>query len=183
MSAESPIVAESSYSEGVLSSSTYSINDEDIIAVVEAGGSSGGFKILSLRPTTDDDSPFELRITPATILPKEFLDRWLYPELPSYLQEDHLYTLISTRSGTGLATVFSVVLQTVLEAVGVPATKQTLVETQSSDSIKDFTTTTLLPNANHGRKQTVLLLSGDGGIVEVINAIGQSGQRSRYSWS
>lgn len=178
MAAESPVVAESSYADGVLCWSSYTIKDEDIIAVVEAGTSSGGFKILSLKPA-QDDSPFELRITPAAILPKEFLDRWLYAGLPSYLEDGQLYTLVSTKSGTGLATVFSVVLQTVLEAVGIPAPKQTLVETKNSDSVKDFVISTLLPNANYGRKQTAIFLSGDGGIVDTINAVEQSGQRSR----
>lgn len=178
MSSDSPIVAESSYENETLSWSHHTIKDEDIITVVDAQDNNGGFKIISLKPAQDDSS-FELRITPAAILPKELLDRWLFAGLPEYLREDHLYTLVSTRSGTGLADAFSVLLQTILETVGIPASKQTRVETKSGDSIKDFVTTTLLPSANHGRKQTVILLTGDGGIVESINAIEQSGKRSR----
>jgi len=182
MSRDAPIVMESSYSNGILEwgAGAYTVKDEDIITVVEDGGSSGGYKILSLQ-VVEENQPFELRETPASILPKDFLDQWLSQGLPSYLQEGNEVTiLVSTRSGTGLALTFlEVLLQPVLDAIGLPESRRTVIHTRSAQSLKEFVAGTLQPAANGGNKQTVLMLSGDGGIVDSINPLSEI-KRSEY---
>lgn len=181
MTAETSVAVEgSSPSEPTASTNTHNLNNEDsIIAVVEDGNSNiKGYRVLSLGPT-DNSKPFELQVTPAATLPIEFVDRWFLTGLPTHLGEGQVFVLVSTQSGTGLASDFSVIVQKVLEEAGLPVSQQTIVRTQNAESVKDFVTTTLLPGANYGRKQTVVLLSGDGGIVESINAIEHAGQRSR----
>lgn len=163
LSTDAPIVTESTYSDGKLAWGVYTIEDNDLITVVE---DKAGYNVLSLNE-------LELRITPASILPKEFLDQWLYTGLPAYLQEE-VYILVSIQSGTGLAEKFLDVLLPVLDAVGV---KRTVVSTTSAESVKDFVKGTLLPAANDGNKQTVIMLSGDGGVVDSINSLGE---RSQY---
>jgi len=44
-------------------------------------------------------------------------------------------------------------------------------KTTSANSIIELTTSTILPSANEGVAQHVLLLSGDGGIVDIVNAL------------
>lgn len=157
--ADMPIVMESTYSNGTLEWGGYTIKDEDMITVVEG---EAGYGVLS-------SSELELRITPASMLPKEFLDRWLFRGLPAYLQEE-VYILVSIRSGTGLAEKFLDVLLPILDAIGV---KRTVVSTKNAESVKEFVRGTLLPAANDGKKQTVVMLSGDGGIVDSINSLGE----------
>jgi hypothetical protein len=54
------------------------------------------------------------------------------------------------------------------------------VRTSSAESVVEFARSTLLVAANQGRKQTVLMLSGDGGMVDTINGLLESGHQSRY---
>ena len=163
------------YQSGVLSWQSYSLKDADIIATTRVEGSNIGHTILSLSPVSQ---PFELRTTNTTLLPKEFLDRHLLESLPVYLQPDHaIYVLISTLSGTGLApSFFDEVLHPLTRALGL---NYVVVRTSSAESVGEFARSTLLPGANGGKKQTVLMLSGDGGMVDTINGLLGSGEQSR----
>ena len=166
-SIDAPIVTECTYSRGILSWAGNTIKDEDLITVIEGGS---GYQVLSLK------GEIELQNTPASILPKEFLDQWLYGGLPSFLEGD-VYVLVSVRSGTGLAMKFLEVLLPVLEAIGVPEARRIVMPTKNAESVKEFVKGTLLPAANEGTEQTVLMLSGDGGIVDSINCLAD---RSKY---
>jgi diacylglycerol kinase family enzyme len=168
-----------SYRGGALAWGSSELKDEDIIVVTKVEGSIG-HTIFSLAPEAGD-SPFELRTTRATLLPQAFLDRYLFEALPSYLLTDHIHVLISTLSGTGLAPAFfDSILHPVLRAIGLADSKYTVIRTKSAESVKDFARSTLLVAANQGQKQTVLMLSGDGGMVDTINGLMESGERSRY---
>ena len=46
-----------------------------------------------------------------------------------------------------------------------------VVRTTSATTISEYTTKKILPYANEGRKQSIMLLSGDGGVVDLINAL------------
>lgn len=57
--------------------------------------------------------------------------------------------------------------------------------TESEDTISELTCDVFIPNAVQGRPQTILLLSGDGGMVDIINtvlesALFQTRDRSKY---
>ena len=85
----------------------------------------------------------------------------------------HFHVMVSTGSGTGQATnVWNQLLKPFLDAVGGDATeKYQLHFTNSETSISDFTRTVLLPQANAGVVQSLVLLSGDGGLVDVANTL------------
>jgi hypothetical protein len=167
-----------SYRDGVLAWGPSELRDENIITVTKVDGSIG-HTILSLAPESAD-SPFELRTTRATLLPQSFLDRYLSKGLPSYLRIDHIHVLVSTLSGTGLAPAFfDDILHPVLQAIGLPDSAYSVTRTKSAASVQEFARSALLVAANRGQRQTVLMLSGDGGMVDTINGLMES-ERSKY---
>jgi len=183
-----------SYHDGVLSwddDISKKWRDQDTVTVTKSKSRFFAYKIFSLAPTdietadetTKKTSPFELIITnvPAN-LPKEFLNKHLLKELPDQLQpENEIHVLISMLSGTGLSpSFFNEILQPVLHGLGFKDESYNVVRTKSAESVKEFARSTLLVGANEGIKQTVLMLSGDGGMVDTINGLLESGQRSRY---
>ncbi|KAF7949427.1 uncharacterized protein EAE97_002936 [Botrytis byssoidea] len=162
------------------------IKGEDVICVTENEGPNGtlGYTIFSLLPTEGGTKklPFELKTTSATNLPQECLESYLIRSLPTYLRsaETQIYVLISTLSGTGLAPDFyDAVLHQVLGSIGLPEGSYTLIRTDNADSVKDFASSTLLEGANKGKKQSILMLSGDGGMVDTINGLLERGEKSR----
>ena len=84
----------------------------------------------------------------------------------------NIHVVVSIKSGTCRANSFfeNVVHQT-LEALGLSEKQYEVHRTTSERFIAEFTRDVLLPRANQGIQQTVLLLSGDGGIVDIINAL------------
>ncbi|KAE9362717.1 hypothetical protein N431DRAFT_424565 [Stipitochalara longipes BDJ] len=166
-----------SYRNGVLSWGSSELRDEDIIVATRVDGSIG-HTIFSLASDTGH-GPFELRTTRATLLPQAFLDQYLFNSLPPYLLTDDIHVLISTLSGIGLAPAFfDDVLHPLLRAIGLADSAYTVTRTKSAESVKEFARSTLLVAANEGKKQTVLMLSGDGGMVDTINGLMESGERS-----
>lgn len=164
------------------------IKGEDVICVTENEGSNGtlGYTIFSLLPSDGGVKklPFQLKTTSATNLPQECLESYLVKNLPTYLQaaETKIFVLISTLSGTGLAPDFyDAVLHRILDSIGLPQTSYTLIRTDNADSVKDFASSTLLDGANQGRKQSILMLSGDGGMVDTINGLLESRGKSRWA--
>ncbi|KAH8651904.1 ATP-NAD kinase-like domain-containing protein [Tricladium varicosporioides] len=170
-----------SYRKGELAWGSYKLKDEDIITVVGVRGSNVGHTIFSLIPIDgESEKPFELRTTNATLLPEAFLDKFLLQDLPSHLNPSvNLQVLISTLSGTGLAPAFyDDILHPLLKNIGLTDSSYTVVQTKSPESVMEFARSSLFGSANEGKKQTVLMLSGDGGIVDTINGLLESGNRS-----
>ena len=178
------------YRDGSLTWSGGKLRDEDIITVTEIEGGSIGHIIWSLAPidspAESGQPPFELRSTSATNIPQDLLNKYLYQSLPSHLDPDRndLYVLISTLSGTGLAPdFFEEVLHPLFRAIGLTDSRYNIVRTKSDESVKKFALSVLSANANKGKKQSVVMLSGDGGIVDSINGLLESGTRSKYNQS
>ncbi|KAI9700619.1 MAG: hypothetical protein M1836_001986 [Candelina mexicana] len=94
-------------------------------------------------------------------------------EVPHFLKADQdLHVIVSTGAGTGLAqSFFQAVLKPLLECIRRPAISYTVHNTQSAETVTELTKSTFLPRAQQGVKQTIILLSGDGGIVDIINVI------------
>lgn len=167
------------------------MRDEDVITVTRAKSSEPDapteYTICSLAPAADAQESnsatrFKLRTTASSDLPGQFLDKHLFQGLPAYLGPDEnvRHVLISTRSGTGLASgFFDEVLEPLLSAIGLKASDYNVVQTKNTDSVKEFARGVLLVQANEGKKQTVLMLSGDGGVVDTINGLLEDGDRSR----
>lgn len=175
---------ELSWTNPDISSHQMRLKDEEIVTVTKKAA--GGYQILYIPPPEKavDKQPFELRRTSFANLPPPFLDIHLFHALPAWL--DHadakdIHVLISTLSGTGLAPAFyEAIIPPLLEAVGLKSSSYNVVRTESAESVKGFTKSTLLAGANAGKKQTVLMLSGDGGMVDTINGLLEDEQRSRY---
>jgi hypothetical protein len=188
-SAESSQVADNpSYNDGVLVWDGGLLKDEDVITVTKNNEANAvaGYTIFSLE--TPDASqpasptPFKLRTTSALRLPKPFADKHLFQGLLAHLdhKENVLYVLISTLSGTGLGPqFFDEILEPLLGGIGLKESDYSVVRTKSAESVKEFAQSQLLVQANEGKKQTVLMLSGDGGMVDTINGLLESGDRSR----
>lgn len=86
----------------------------------------------------------------------------------------NFHVIVSTGSGTGQATnVWNHLLKPFLDVVGGDVTeeKYQLHSTTSETSISDFTRSVLLPQANAGVNQSLILLSGDGGLVDIANTL------------
>lgn len=83
------------------------------------------------------------------------------------------YIIISTGSGHQKATTFfDSILAPILAAVYKRGlTNAKMHTTDSESSILNLARFTLFPKANAGIKQVVILLSGDGGIVDLVNGL------------
>ena len=172
-----------SYQDGALSwgDGASRILDENIICVTALEHSSIAHRIFSLAPAEEGtQKPFELCITNTTLLPQGFLDRHLFKDLPAYLRPNNIvYVLISTLSGTGLSpSFFDEVLHSILLATGIPDSRYTVLRTKDAESVIHFARTELLPVALRGKEQTILMVSGDGGLVDTINGLLENGKLS-----
>lgn len=68
-----------------------------------------------------------------------------------------------------------------MSLVGLDKTSYQVLRTESSDTVKEFASERLWERANDGVAQTVLLLSGDGGVVDIVNGLMKGGDcKSRY---
>ena len=85
-----------------------------------------------------------------------------------------IYIIISIGSGTGTGQTlafFNRVLQPTLSILGINPDAYVVVKTTSAQTIKDFSMITLRSRACRGRAQTVILLSGDGGVHDLVNGL------------
>lgn len=84
---------------------------------------------------------------------------------------ENTHVIVSTRSGTCLAPPFFVhTVSPLLAQNGLrEGTSYTVHYTQSEKTIRDLCTNVLYPNAASGVSQNIILLSGDGGIVDIVN--------------
>lgn len=180
------------YKDGVLSwrNGAMEIRDEDVIAVISTRGGSAEYTIFSLenepwKPTSvateEKQYPFKLRATNAMLLPEAFLSAFLFSGWPDYVTDaQDVYVLISTLAGTELAVPFwEEILHPLFRTLGFEDSRYSVIKTRDAGSVAELTKCNLMEGANEGKKQTVVVLSGDGGIVDTINALG-SRVRSRY---
>lgn len=115
-------------------------------------------------------------------------DQYPLQALPAHLSiprsengEPNIHAIVSTKSGTGEALeYFESVLKPLLEGVGLGETAYKRMNTSSVESVKDFARDVLLERADRGEEQTVILLSGDGGIVDILNGLLENKIRSKF---
>jgi hypothetical protein len=83
------------------------------------------------------------------------------------------HVVVSTMSGTGLAPQFyKDAVKPLLAELNIHENQDYNVHfTESATSVTELTTSVFLPQANRGMAQRIILLSGDGGIVDVLNGI------------
>ncbi|RMD40512.1 hypothetical protein DV735_g4583, partial [Chaetothyriales sp. CBS 134920] len=90
--------------------------------------------------------------------------------LPSHLSPSRsIHVIISTKSGTeGAQQYYDDTLKPILDAHNV---KRSVHTTTSTQSIIELTREVFAPHASRGSEQTILLLSGDGGLVDIVDTL------------
>ena len=83
------------------------------------------------------------------------------------------HIIVSTGSGTGLASaIWQALIKPACDFIGLRQEEDYAVHvTTSENSVTEFTSSILLPRANLGETQRVMILSGDGGVVDTINSL------------
>jgi len=148
--------------------------------------------------------PFKLSVLPAAYLPEKPLAGLLLDDIPTHLQSDGrrrlLDVIVSTRSGLGLASAFyRGVLHSLLGALGLEEDglgssghaeealqngdrdgsrgygfRYKVTVTKSSQTIRDFARGLGQSDPSGAPERTIVLLSGDGGVVDLLNGLDQS---------
>ncbi|MCJ1277996.1 hypothetical protein MMC21_005810 [Puttea exsequens] len=175
------------------------ISNRNIVAVLDTpkngpNNHRGAQRILYMtrleQPTTGWlGTEYRLDIIPATNLPALFVEANLIaPRIvnlsvsKSASTSPFLYVIISTGSGYFEAqSYYDDVVKPAFTAVGIDDDSYYVHTTSSNKSITEFTSAMLLPRANEGIAQTVLLLSGDGGVVDIVNTILSSSRSEQYT--
>lgn len=158
-----------------------SILESEVLAISPTSSNPPLYQVYTLRAV---DSPSnsnlpvpdvelcqtQLRSPPGAFISKHLINDVTPPHL--FLPAEDIYVVISSKSGTGKAAAFfQDVLQPVLKGLGLGQAGYQVVPTTSHETIKELAETKLRDKASKGVRQTVLLLSGDGGVVELLNGL------------
>lgn len=111
--------------------------------------------------------------------PQVLIDKFAFSSLPAHLSrlkgpdgECNLHVLVSVKAGVCKAEAFfDNVVRVAFEAIGLSTKDYQVHKTTSESSVRDFASNLLSPRAGSGVAQTVLLLSGDGGLVDIVNIL------------
>ncbi|KAF2167932.1 hypothetical protein M409DRAFT_65975 [Zasmidium cellare ATCC 36951] len=97
---------------------------------------------------------------------------WEYRQTHNAVQPN-FHIILSTGSGTGLAkAVYDQVLKPMLDHCDIAEGRDYVLHTTTSESsITELVRDAILPRANLGVKQSIMLMSGDGGVVDTINVL------------
>lgn len=172
-----------------------SICDEDVVTVIE-DKQSGTYRIVvvltsesaSASASAISKPRVKIESLQATDLPQSFVKVHSGSRLPSHLlipryhdETPNVHIVISSRSGIGEARQFyDDVLKKALDALECNSSSYTLHTTESEKSITNLARLIFLPRANEGVAQTILLLSGDGGVVDIVNVLLSSARSEFY---
>lgn len=173
------------------------IHDREVIGVINdrrEGRKNEVQPQLILRVVTSQSSPevtklkFAFQPLPVMNLPQNYLDAHLIRKVPEHLYVSpnkdgsrNLHIVVSTRSGLGEAQqYYKDVLSEALSVIDLNSESYQTHITESERSITEITEKIILPRANDGVAQTILLLSGDGGIVDTVNALLLASRSEKY---
>ena len=135
-------------------------------------------------------SPFVFHSAVATNVPKRLIDQYKLPEQSDWNPQQastanrpYLYGVISTGSGIGLAAaVWDQLVKPLLDCSGlIEQNGYAVHSTTSETSAAELTRDVILLEANRGLPQSILLLSGDGGMVDIINTLLSSHRSEMYT--
>ncbi|KAE8145044.1 ATP-NAD kinase-like domain-containing protein [Aspergillus avenaceus] len=116
----------------------------------------------------------DLESIQVTSLPHLLLSQFLCSELPCHLHTDgsnptNIHVVVSTASGIGAAKIlYTRILKPLLLKLGL--SNYHYHETQSPQTIFELCQSHFIACAEAGISQTIILLSGDGGVVDIIDA-------------
>jgi len=96
--------------------------------------------------------------------------------------QPHLHVVVSTASGTGLArSVWEQLVKPLFDCVNFSEGHDFALHLSTSETtVMELVRDVFLPRANEGTAQAILLLSGDGGMVDMVNAILARPQSEQY---
>lgn len=151
------------------SGSIISITLDDVICILPEEHTGRGYKLLYLQKFIGSQGACSyLESTTVTCIPSTVLSAYLLKSNPRHLQECNVHVVISTASGTGTGkNLFHHVLRPFLSHLQLNHYR--VHETNSPGTISDLARSTFLPRAHAGVPQTIILLSGDGGLLDIIN--------------
>ena len=176
------------------SKETQTLAHNSVVALVPISQQHGFYQFLAVRAHHSDDQDgkpgseapagnggctFSLISCRSMVVPEAFLSRHFIPHTPVHLalcrppfSPTKLSVVVSVKSGLCEAEAFfSGVVQPLLSTFGLSRGEYTLLQTCSEQTIRDYAGEVLLRKANAGISQLVLLLSGDGGVVDIINGL------------
>ncbi len=166
------------------------IYSRDVIVVLNGDGTvSTGCKFYRVLYLETKGEGYVLKQVRVTDPPRRWLDDFLIPSTPMHLSIQkgkeglpNIHVIVSAKSGLCKAKLFcDEIVRPVFAACDLKNEEDYVVqETKSVRSVTDFARTVLLPRANKGQPQTVLLLSGDGAIVDIVNELLSSSQSDVY---
>ena len=161
------------------------IPKENIIAVIQRPSSSTveyyvHYTVPDRTPDDDSKESYKLASLLTKNLPQVLINDikpseksyWLArPQYSASLPRIHV--IVSTGAGTGLAkAVWKKLVRPLLDYIGYNEDVHYNMHFTTSDtSVTELTQANILPLANKGVDQSILLLSGDGGIVDIVNAL------------
>ncbi len=159
----------------IQASSETALNLNEIITIIkspELESPEYNYMVCGLKEDEENPKePFQLLLLRAKEVPKELLDTHLLRELSDSLRSGKDFdVLVSTKSGTGRALEFWLsVLQPLLHVVREePVEPRSVVITESDRSVSEFAKS--LESRQPSASRTVVLLSGDGGAVDMLNS-------------
>lgn len=164
-----------------------SFTSSNILTLIRTPGTEVRYTIYSTSILEDSDPSaavpdVKLVVTNVNNPPADFIARHMFQGLPQYLRliPEDIHIIISSKSGVGKAdSFFEEVVKPLLEGVGLEGSHYQVLETQSSESVYDFGSKRLKEKACRSVKQTVMLLSGDGGVSDLLNGLGGA-ERMRF---
>ncbi|KAI0967605.1 ATP-NAD kinase-like domain-containing protein [Xylaria arbuscula] len=164
---------------------------EQVVAILKKESTTEPtYEVLSLEQTDQNGKPsFALRRSSYAENSKalqDLRDDFGINQPPVHLQpgsQRRLHVIVSTNSGTGLSTQFyENVLAPLFEAFGLTATSGEsgqgsyhLLITQNAESVKEFSKDLAVRDRGETNvEHTIVLLSGDGGIIDLLNGYASS---------
>lgn len=171
-----------------------SIKSEHIIAVFPSPQRQNEYRILYVEENETDGntkaSPVLFRTLTVANPPQQLAHDFqpagqacLYTRMTSSTAVTNFHVIVSTGSGTGRATaVWENVVQPMLQFVceNTADQKYEVHFTTSETTVSDLTRSVFLPRANEGVAQSIVLLSGDGGLVDIVNTLLSEPQSQKY---
>lgn len=169
---ECSLAANNLLCSSINSQAKLSIPLDDVVCVVpDSEQARNGYRVLFLQGH-DKQASSETRLESLTVtsmspaIPSTYLVR----DTPRHLQTTNIHVVISTLSGTGQGkNIFHRMIQPFLSHLGLNTSKYTLHETQSATTITELAQSIFFPAARDGISQTLIFLSGDGGLVDLVN--------------
>ncbi|OBT43734.1 hypothetical protein VE00_05605 [Pseudogymnoascus sp. WSF 3629] len=166
------------------------ILESDILAIVPTSTTPPTHTVYTIPTISTPENTalpvpdVELHQTTLLGAPESFISKHLLSSSAPHLSlpAEDIHVVISSKSGTGKAAAFfESVLAPTLKVLGLGEDGYQVVHTTSSETITELAEGTLHEKAARGVRQTVILLSGDGGVVELLNGLVGAEVSSTYA--